>query len=62
MKGLGNYVCLRRFAEHTRQQHLGLGRAPTSWRGVAAFVDESASGDRAELDGGCPRTRRSGGR
>jgi ATP-dependent DNA helicase DinG len=50
MKGLGNYVCLRRFHEHTRQQHLGIGGAADEVARVAAFIEESASGDRAELE------------
>ncbi len=49
MKGLGNYVCRRRFAEHTRQQDLGLDGRSDELARLAAFVDESASGDRAEM-------------
>jgi ATP-dependent DNA helicase DinG len=50
MKGLSNYVCMRRFQEHTRQQHLSIGGAADEVARVAAFIDESASGDRAELE------------
>jgi ATP-dependent DNA helicase DinG len=49
MKGLSNYVCLRRFHEHTRQQHLGLSPAGEEIDRVAAFIERSQSGDRAEL-------------
>jgi ATP-dependent DNA helicase DinG len=50
MKGLSNYVCLRRFAEHTRQLHLAVGGAADEVARVAAFVAGSTSGDRAELE------------
>jgi ATP-dependent DNA helicase DinG len=51
MKGLSNYVCLRRFHEHTRQQHLGLGTGSTGEEidRLAAFIERTRSGDRAEL-------------
>jgi ATP-dependent DNA helicase DinG len=51
MKGLGNYVCLRRFHEHTRQLHLAVGDAADEVARVSAFVESSVSGDRAELEG-----------
>ena len=49
MKGLGNYICRRRFAEHTRQQDLGLDARNDELARLAAFVEESGSGDRAEM-------------
>jgi ATP-dependent DNA helicase DinG len=49
MKGLGNYICLRRFHEHTRQQHLGLSPAGDELARIASFIEQSKSGDRAEL-------------
>ncbi|HEY0708850.1 MAG TPA: ATP-dependent DNA helicase, partial [Polyangia bacterium] len=49
MKGLSNYICLRRFHEHTRQQHLGFSPAGEDIARVLSFVAQSRSGDRAEL-------------
>ncbi len=49
MKGLGNYVCLRRFHEYSRQQHLGISPAGEELARIAAFINESRTGDRAEL-------------
>jgi ATP-dependent DNA helicase DinG len=48
MKGIGNYVCLRRLAEHRRQ--LSFAGSPQSAR-VLDWVGRSLTGDRAELDG-----------
>jgi ATP-dependent DNA helicase DinG len=50
MKGIGNYVCLRRFADHHRQLDLAATVAPETAR-VLAWVERTATGDRAELDG-----------
>ncbi len=49
MKGLSNYVCLRRFDEHARQLALP-GNEPEDLRRVRAWIDQTASGDRADLD------------
>jgi ATP-dependent DNA helicase DinG len=49
MKGLSNYVCLRRLDEHTRQQHLGFSPAGEDIARILSFVSQSKSGDRAEL-------------
>jgi ATP-dependent DNA helicase DinG len=48
MKGIGNYVCLRRLAEHQRQ--LSFATSPQTAR-VLDWVGRSRTGDRAELDG-----------
>src|SRR4051812_28386427 len=48
MKGLSNYLCLRRFHEHSAQQTLGLGE-PDPLARVRAWIDETATGDRADL-------------
>jgi ATP-dependent DNA helicase DinG len=48
MKGLSNYLCLRRFHEHSAQQRLGLGE-PDPLARVRAWIDETATGDRADL-------------
>jgi ATP-dependent DNA helicase DinG len=48
-KGLGNYLCLRRFHEHSAQTALALGE-PDPLARVRAWMDETASGDRADLD------------
>jgi ATP-dependent DNA helicase DinG len=53
MKGLGNYLCLRRFNEHSAQAALALGEPdPTgqTLERVRAWIDETATGDRADLD------------
>ncbi|HXU83633.1 MAG TPA: helicase C-terminal domain-containing protein [Polyangia bacterium] len=48
MKGLSNYLCLRRFHEHSAQTVLGLGEVDPLAR-VRAWIDETATGDRADL-------------
>ena len=48
MKGLSNYVCLRRLGEQRRQLHLDVGGAAEEMARLEAFVLESATGDRAE--------------
>jgi len=48
MKGIGNYVCLRRLAEHQKQ--LAFAMSPQTAR-VLDWVGRSPTGDRAELDG-----------
>lgn len=50
MKGIGNYVCLRRLAEHRRQLAISSMVTPAAQR-VLAWAEGSATGDRAELDG-----------
>ena len=50
MKGIGNYVCLRRMAEHRRQLAIASTLAPAAER-VLAWAARSKTGDRAELDG-----------
>ncbi len=50
MKGIGNYVCLRRFHDHRRQLDLAATAAPGTAR-VLAWAERSPTGDRAELDG-----------
>lgn len=50
MKGIGNYVCLRRLAEHEKQLSFAATMAPDTER-VLAWVRRSQHGDRAELDG-----------
>ena len=48
MKGLGNYLCLRRFHEHERQATLRLADAdPLS--AVRAWIERTTTGDRADL-------------
>ena len=49
MKGLSNYVCLRRFHEHSRQLHLEMAGVSAVLDAVTAFVSRSAVGDRAEM-------------
>ena len=49
MKGLSNYICLRRFHEHARQQHLALSPGAVELDRVAAFIARTRTGDRAEL-------------
>ena len=46
MKGIGNYVCLRRLAEHQRQ--LAFATSPETAR-ILEWVARSPTGDRAEL-------------
>jgi ATP-dependent DNA helicase DinG len=48
MKGLSNYLCLRRFHEHSAQASLPLGQEDPLAR-VRAWIDETATGDRADL-------------
>jgi ATP-dependent DNA helicase DinG len=48
MKGLSNYLCLRRFHEHSAQRVLGLGEVDPLAR-VRAWIDETTTGDRADL-------------
>jgi ATP-dependent DNA helicase DinG len=50
MKGIGNYVCLRRLAEHERQLPIAATVAPETAR-VLDWARRSPTGDRAELDG-----------
>jgi ATP-dependent DNA helicase DinG len=50
MKGIGNYVCLRRLAEHQKQLSIAATVAPETAR-VLAWIRRSQTGDRAELDG-----------
>jgi ATP-dependent DNA helicase DinG len=50
MKGIGNYVCLRRLAEHEQQLPIATTVAPETAR-VLDWVHKSATGDKAELDG-----------
>jgi ATP-dependent DNA helicase DinG len=48
MKGLGNYLCLRRLAEQTRQGSLSLVAHPELER-ILAWAAETTTGDRADL-------------
>jgi ATP-dependent DNA helicase DinG len=48
MKGLSNYLCLRRFNEHSAQTTLALGGVDPLAR-VRAWIDETATGDRSDL-------------
>jgi ATP-dependent DNA helicase DinG len=48
MKGLSNYLCLRRFHEHAAQTSLALGQ-PDPLARIRAWIDETATGDRADL-------------
>jgi ATP-dependent DNA helicase DinG len=50
MKGIGNYVCRRRLADHHRQLDLAALAAPDT-ASVLAWAEQSPTGDRAELDG-----------
>jgi ATP-dependent DNA helicase DinG len=50
MKGIGNYVCLRRLADHRRQLAIASTSAPETAR-VLSWAERSKTGDRAELDG-----------
>jgi ATP-dependent DNA helicase DinG len=50
MKGIGNYVCLRRLYEHHQQLDLAATVAPHTAR-VLDWAARTATGDRAELDG-----------
>jgi len=48
MKGLSNYLCLRRFNEQSAQTTLGLGEVDPLAR-VRRWIDETATGDRSDL-------------
>ena len=48
MKGLSNYLCLRRFHEQSSQTTLALGEVDPLAR-VRAWIDETQTGDRADL-------------
>jgi ATP-dependent DNA helicase DinG len=48
MKGLSNYLCLRRFNEQSAQTTLALGETDPLAR-VRAWIDETQTGDRADL-------------
>jgi ATP-dependent DNA helicase DinG len=48
MKGLGNYLCLRRLGERDRQRSL-LASADADLDRLLGWADETASGDRADL-------------
>jgi len=50
MKGLANYVCQRRFDEHSQQLEIAATKSHESER-VRAWVATTSTGDRAELDG-----------
>jgi ATP-dependent DNA helicase DinG len=50
MKGLSNYVCLRRFDEHGQQLEIASAKNPDGER-VRDWVAKTKTGDRAELDG-----------
>jgi ATP-dependent DNA helicase DinG len=50
MKGIGNYVCLRRLAEHKRQLAIAQAVSPETAR-VLAWVERTQTGDRADVDG-----------
>src|SRR3954471_22395183 len=42
MKGLSNYLCLRRFHEHARQLDIGIGGVGEELARVRAWIDETA--------------------
>ncbi len=48
MKGMSNYLCRRRFGEHSGNQ-AALGRANGTLDAIRAWSESTASGDRAEL-------------
>jgi ATP-dependent DNA helicase DinG len=50
MKGLSNYVCLRRFDEHSQQLEIAAAKNPDGER-VRTWVAKTKTGDRSELDG-----------
>lgn len=50
MKGIGNYVCLRRLAEHERQLPIAATLPPEIER-VLAWVRRTQTGDKSDLDG-----------
>ncbi len=49
MKGLSNYVCLRRFYDHDRQTFMPGAADPLVAR-LATWITETSTGDRANLD------------
>jgi ATP-dependent DNA helicase DinG len=51
VKGLSNYVCLRRLEEHRRAVVTGTVRPDAALNAVLRWVEETETGDRAELDG-----------
>ena len=50
MKGLSNYVCQRRFDEHSQQLEIAATKSQETER-VRAWVANTSTGDRADLDG-----------
>jgi ATP-dependent DNA helicase DinG len=50
MKGIGNYVCLRRLAEHQRQLPIAATLPPDTAR-VLEWVRRTSTGDKSDLDG-----------
>jgi ATP-dependent DNA helicase DinG len=50
MKGIGNYVCLRRLAEHQHQLPIAATLPPDTAR-VLEWVRRTPTGDKADLDG-----------
>jgi ATP-dependent DNA helicase DinG len=49
MKGLSNYLCLRRFDEHSRRQAVLPGLGDPMLEAVRRWASETESGDRAEM-------------
>lgn len=50
VKGLGNYVCRRRLEEHRKAVATGSARADVNLDAVVRWVDQTETGDRADLD------------
>ena len=50
MKGLSNYLCLRRFDEHSKQLEIAAAKSHETER-VRAWAKTTKTGDRADLDG-----------
>jgi len=50
MKGLSNYLCLRRFDEHSQQLEIAATKSHETER-VRAWATTTTTGDRADLDG-----------
>ena len=50
MKGLSNYLCLRRFDEHSQQLEIAATKSHETER-VRAWATTTSTGDRADLDG-----------
>ncbi len=48
MKGLSNYICLRRFDEHRRQLAFTMA-GPDEMARIGSFISESETGDRADM-------------